>query len=354
MTISIDPGTLGALTVAQSSPSQQPRAAAPRSPAEIFLRTQANPHTRRAFSQALQRSAPVLFDQASASLDSLPWHELRYHDLEVLKATLIEHGYSISTTNLTLAAVRGVLGHCRRLRLLSPEDFDDIREVRRAHGQTLPVGRALSDVELHGLFSQAGALPSPLRERDLVVLAVAFTAGARRAEIAALDLADYRAQPPRIRLRSTKGRRPRHAQLTNDATLHVSNWLELRGSAPGPLLCPVRGGRLIVGSRLTPGAIYQRLQVLSKRAGLPPVTPHDARRSVATRMLAAGADLVTVARQTGHASLGVLRTYDRRGDETVRAAVDGSLRLPTADAVSARAAPAPMCRVPDESPSSCS
>lgn len=321
------------------------------SPVGIFLRTQANPHTQRAFAQALRRAATVHFGKVSSrTLDSLPWHNLRYHDLEVLKAALIEQGYAISTVNLTLAAVRGVLAHCGKLHLLSPEDLDEIRDVRRADGQALPAGRALADRELHGLFSQATALPSPLRERDLALLAVAFTAGARRAEIAALDLADYRAQPPTIRLRSTKGRRRRHAQLSKDATAHLARWLSVRGSEPGALLCPVRGAQLAVGIHITPGAIYQRLHTLSKRAGIPPVTPHDARRTVATRMLAAGADLATVARQTGHVSLGVLRVYDRRGDEAVRHAVDGSLHLPTPSPIPARGSPTTVCRVRSKSP----
>lgn len=307
-------------------PERVPRSV--RSPVEIFLRTQANPHTRRASAQALKRAATVLFEQSAASLYSLPWHEIRYHDLELLKTSLIEQGYSISTVNLTLHAVRGVLTHCRKLRLLAPEDFDDLQAVRRARGQALPAGRALSDVELHALFSQADALRSPMRERDLALLAIAFTAGARRAEIAALDVSDYRTQPPTIRLRSAKGRRPRHAQLTNDAVMHLSSWLAVRGASTGPLFCPIRGDQPVIDTRLTPGAIYQRLQVLSTGAGIPRVTPHDARRTVATRMLAAGADLSTVARQTGHASLGVLRVYDRRGDDTVRDAVDGSLQLP--------------------------
>jgi integrase len=305
-----------------------------RSPVEVFLGCQSNRHTERAFAQALRRAAGVLFGPcAETLLTDLPWQALRYDDVELLKARLIEHGYAISTTNVTLAAVRGLLRHCRRLRLLSPEDFDDIRDVRRATGGSFPAGRALSDSELARVFAEARRLPSPLRERDLALLAIAFTTGARRAEIAALDVMDYSAARLLLTLRATKGRRPRHAQLTAEAAHHIDAWLRHRGFEPGPLLCPVGGSERV--ARLSPGAIYRRLRVLSCRAGIRPCSPHDARRTVATRLLAAGADLGTVARQTGHASLDVLRVYDRRGDDALRRAVDGSLRLPTSEQLSA-------------------
>lgn len=241
---------------------------------------------------------------------------------------MIEQGYSPATVNLTLAAVRGVLAHCRKLRLLSPDDFEDVRGVRRFNSQALPAGRALSAVELARLFAEACRLPSPLRERDLALLAIAFTSGARRAEIAALDLADYSSVELALALRAAKGRRLRYAQLTAEAAQHLDAWLRHRGLEPGPLLCPAPAGGRVRVARLSPGAIYRRLRVLSCRAGMRPCSPHDARRTVATQLLAAGADLATVARQTGHASLDVLRIYDRRGDDALRQAVDYSLRLP--------------------------
>lgn len=309
------------------SPLTRPRLR--RSAVEVFLGCQANAHTERAFAQALCRAAEVFFGACDETpLADLPWQDVRYDDVELLKARLVERGYAVSTVNVTLAAVRGLMRHCRRLRLISPEDFDDIRDVRRASGGSLPAGRALSDAELARVFAEARRLPSPLRERDLALLAIAFTSGARRAEIAALDLVDYCSAELVLTLRATKGRRPRYARLTAEAARHVDAWLLQRGSEPGPLLCPVTAGGRVRAARLSPGAIYRRLRVLSCRAGMRPCSPHDARRTVATRLLASGADLGTVARQTGHASLDVLRIYDRRGDDALRRAVDRSLRLP--------------------------
>ena len=289
-------------------------------------------HSRRAFEQALRRAAPVVFGvevSAERDLPSLPWAALRYHDLERVKVSLAEAGYAAGTINLTLAGLRGVLRHCRKLRLLSPDDFEDLREVRRVRGSGAVAGRALSSEEVASLFAAAEGLAHPIRERDLALLALAFSTGARRSEISALDLVDYQAARPSIRIRSGKGGRDRVAFMTLAAAIHVETWLEVRGSGGGALLQPIRSNGRILARRLSAGSAYGRFQRLSSLAGIGRLTPHDARRTVATSMLAAGVDVVTTARQTGHSSLEVLRaSYDRRGEESVRQAVASSIAIP--------------------------
>lgn len=322
------------LTLSLAEQSEAPASPSKPSPVEVFLASQGNPHTRRAFRQALERAARSLFENATPhAIEHLPWTDLRYHDLERLTADLLAHGYSISTVNVTIAALRGLMRHARRLRLVSADDFQDIREVRRAAGTSLPAGRALSTAEVGKLFSAAHSLPRGLRERDLALLAIAFSTGARRAEIAALDLGDLSTTDRTVLVRAGKGGRPRRVHLTEAAVQHLVSWIAVREPARGPLLCPVDGRRAVrLGERLTAGAIYRRFSVLGQAAGLDAVSPHDARRTVATQMLAAGVDLNTVAAQTGHASLQVLRRYDRRGEGFLRKAVADTLQIPTAGA----------------------
>ena len=238
-------------------------------------------------------------------------------------------GYAPGTINLTLAAMRGLLRHCRKLRLLAPDDFEDLREVRRVRSRGSIAGRALDREEIEHLFGAAGALPHPLRERDLALLAISFSAGARRAEIAALNLDDYGRDRPAVRIRSGKGGRDRLAFLTRGATIHIDAWIEVRGSDAGPLLNPVSSHGWIQRGRLSATTVYERFRQLAAAAGIGHVTPHDARRTVATSMLRAGIDVNVVARQTGHASLDVLRgSYDRRGDDVVSQAVRDAIVVP--------------------------
>jgi hypothetical protein len=65
-------------------------------------------------------------------------------------------------------------------------------------------------------------------------------------------------------------------------------------------------------------------------AGVPHLSPHDLRRSYITGLLRAGADLSTVQRLAGHASVTTTTRYDRRGDDEKEKAVR-CCTFPTSD-----------------------
>ena len=48
------------------------------------------------------------------------------------------------------------------------------------------------------------------------------------------------------------------------------------------------------------------------------MTPHDLRRTFATRLIDKNVDLVTVKNLMGHASITTTSLYDRRGEEAMR------------------------------------
>jgi integrase len=62
------------------------------------------------------------------------------------------------------------------------------------------------------------------------------------------------------------------------------------------------------------------------RAGLPPLSPHDFRRTFCTELLRA-TDILTVRELAGHASAQTTAKYDKRGDaERSRASRTGAKR----------------------------
>ena len=92
-------------------------------------------------------------------------------------------------------------------------------------------------------------------------------------------------------------------------------WLALRGDSPGPLLCPVSRTGKVELRRVTAQALMTALLRRAGEAGVGHFSPHDLRRSYVSGLLRAGADLSTVQKLAGHASVSTTTRYDRRGDD---------------------------------------
>jgi len=89
---------------------------------------------------------------------------------------------------------------------------------------------------------------------------------------------------------------------------------------PGPLLLPIAKGGKIAIRRMTDQAVYLALRKRARQAKVKVFSPHDLRRTFASEMLDAGADIATVQKMMGHADPATTARYDRRGEEAKRKA----------------------------------
>lgn len=298
-------------------------------PVTLYIESLPSQLSRRTMTQCLARIADILADRAPAEdqcenerrARDFRWADLTPAHVEVIKARISEK-VSKATANKMLSALRGVLQKARTLRMISAEDYDDIKTIKGFKVKTELRGRALHEDELISLALACRADSTAAGFRDAALMAVGYGAGLRRFEIAALDVGDWDQAEQSLRIAHGKGDKPRIVYLSDSGARCVARWLELRpGPADdSPLFCPVNKGGKVVDRRLTDQAIYNMLEKRRIEAGIKAFSPHDMRRSFISDLLDTGADVSAVAGLAGHSNLNTTMKYDRRGERAKKAA----------------------------------
>jgi site-specific recombinase XerD len=296
-------------------------------PAFVYLMSKA-PGSRRTLIGALGTMAAILTgteakgkDAQLAAAIKYPWHELRHQDTEALRAILVER-YSFRTVNKMLSALRSVLKAAWRLELISDEDRARASDLERATGERLLTGRALSSGEIDALMRACAEDTGAAGIRDGAMLALMYSCGLRRAEVAGLDLADYDTETGDLVIRG-KRNKERLGHVVNGAADAVADWITARSTEPGPLFCPInKGGALDIGEGITAQAVYYILSKRATEAGIEDISPHDFRRTFIGDLLDAGADIATVQKMAGHSNVTTTAGYDRRPEAIRRKAAE--------------------------------
>ena len=251
---------------------------------------------------------------------TLNWAALRYKHTAALRSALQEK-YAPATVNQMLCALRRVLKESLRLDLIDPQDYSKAVDVKSIKQSGKIRGRALTLSEIAALMKSCSG-KTPIDVRDSALIAILRGGGIRRGEAVNLDLRDFNPSTRALEIREGKGKKDRTVYLPEPACSRVSEWLELRGDASGPLLYPIRKGGEIQRRRMTEDGVLKIVQRRAKLAGVESFSPHDFRRTFCSDLLDAGVDIVTVQKLVGHASPVTTAKYDRRGEETKRRAVD--------------------------------
>jgi integrase len=286
-------------------------------PALVYL-AGLKPTGRRSMLGKLNRVA-VLLGYADAS--AVPWAELRFQHVAAVRSKLQEERLAAATVNTVLAALKGVARAAFNLGLLSGDDHERIRAVKPVRGEKLLTGRALTREEVSALLRACVRTGGAGGARDAAVIAVMFAGGLRRAEVVALDRADYDAEARQLVVRG-KGGKERMLYANHGAAKALADWLARRGDEPGALFEPVSKGGHVLPRRMTDQAVYNLLVKRARQAKVRRFSPHDLRRTFVSNLLDAGADVVTVQKLAGHSNPATTARYDRRGEDAKRRAVD--------------------------------
>lgn len=291
-----------------------------RNPAAVYLAS-LSATGRRTMHQALTAIAGMLAPGADCL--SFPWAAIRYQHAAAIRARLAEQ-YSPATANKMLCALRGTLRAAWRLGLMSADDYQLAASVESVTGSTIPAGRELTPGELSALMAACENDTTPAGVRDAAIIALMYSCGLRRDEVVKLD--NYDADAGLVVIRGKRAKE-RTAYLVNGAKRAMDDWQALRGEWAGPVFCPVDKAGRLQQRAMTNQAIYNLLRKRAQLAGVKDFSPHDLRRTFVSDLLDAGADIATVAKMAGHASVQTTARYDRRPEQAKQKAA-GLLHIP--------------------------
>lgn len=301
-------------------PAEFTRLAQGATPAALYLSSLRSAVGRGVMRGNLDRVAAFL-SKGAHDAQSFPWHDMRYPEARALLTILHERKLKPATIRTYTAALRGVWRECKRLKLISAEDYSELQALPPVKGKSALGGRDLTPGEVMRLLAVCDD-GTPVGARDRAMLALGALVGLRRAEISAVRMEGWK--PPDVLVVPGKGGKEREVTVAEKTAAEALDaWLRIRGREPGPLFLRQRTGGRFVG-RL---AVQSVGGIIAKRiaeAGIAHASTHDLRRTFATRSLEAGMDSLTLQSAMGHESLETTKRYDRRGLAAQR---EGAKRL---------------------------
>lgn len=253
---------------------------------------------------------------------SIDWRTLSASNAGIIRAKLTGAPASI---NKTIAGLRGVAKQLWLMRAIDGDERGRIEVATKlAKGTRLQAGRAMEDWELAALMRGCSDSTDRACARDACAIAIAAKTGCRRAELASIKLADITTHPAHVEIRVIgKGDKERILHVDNGALKALNAWLAVRGADGAYLFVAIdRHGNINTGKGMSTTAFDAMLIKRCAAAGVSNLDWHDLRRTVATRLLDAGADLVVVRDVLGHKSMDTTARYDHRGEDAKRRAVE--------------------------------
>ncbi len=156
--------------------------------------------------------------------------------------------------------------------------------------------------------------PDPLVCLENACYFVLAHTGLRASECVALQFQDLDLSGMRLAVRQGKGHKDRVVYLSQTAAQAIARYLDGKQHTPTAPLW-IRPD----GKPMTYDWLYHHIQAVGQAAGVPQVTPHRLRHTLATRLLNVGMDITRLQKLLGHEYIGTTMIYARVSDRTLEA-----------------------------------
>ena len=155
------------------------------------------------------------------------------------------------------------------------------------------------------------------------IVTIMLDTGLRVSELCGLDLDDVDFEDLSALVIGGKGEKDRTVLFTKSTVSAISAWSPMRKSRLERCNNKKDDRALFLssrGNRMNPRSVQKIMDKLADEADIPRsrLSPHTLRHTFATGLLERGADLVTIQRLLGHASIATTRIYLEIGDQTLR------------------------------------
>ena len=286
---------------------------------EIWLSKQKSARTRRAYRLDVQHFMRTLSITTPAELRQAD-HKAVIAWERYMRET--EHA-AASTIRRRLAALSSLYKHLVRHDHAARNPVGEVERpaINRDEGSTL----AFAKTQARKLLDLPAEDIAGLRDR--AILSVGLQVGLRRAEIAALTVADLHQNRGYDSLRvSRKGGRRDALAINPQTAARLRAYLEKAGhgaDVDGPLFRPLRhnGKQDVPRRHMDPDAIDRVVRKYAAELGLDRgYSAHSMRATFITTALENGAQLEDVQKAAGHRDPSTTKLYDRRGYNPEKAA----------------------------------
>lgn len=213
---------------------------------------------------------------------------------------LLDKRLKPKTINCYLNSIRGFYEY-----LIEEEQVPISHPVKRGYSLRLsrPLPRYLRDEDVPRLF---GVINS---KRDRAMFMLMLRCGLRVEEVAKLTMAALDLPRSQLFVYEGKGVKDRVVYLSNDAYKILVQYLKERPSTRAKRVFLIDKGRF-KGKPIQVRGIQHRMQHYAEKAGLK-VSCHHLRHTMATQLLNADADLVTIQDLLGHTRIKTTQRYCR-------------------------------------------
>ncbi len=211
---------------------------------------------------------------------------------------LLDKRLKPKTINCYLNSIRGFYEY-----LIEEEQVPMSQPVKRGYSLRLsrPLPRYLRDEDVPRLFNVISS------KRDRAMFMLMLRCGLRVEEVAKLTMAALDLPRSQLFVYEGKGVKDRVVYLSNDAYKILVQYLKARPSSRAKRVFLIEKGRL-KGKPIQVRGIQHRMQHYAKKAGLK-VSCHQLRHTMATQLLNADADLVTIQDLLGHTRIKTTQRY---------------------------------------------